>query len=54
MSQAVVRSRPMRRAERWRYRLDRWIARYRTNASVAVAFGIALAAAIAAASLLMR
>lgn len=54
MSQAVVRSRPMRRAERWRYRLDRWIARYRTNAAVALAFGIALLAALAAASLLLR
>jgi hypothetical protein len=43
----------MRRAERWRYRLDRWMARHRTNAAVALAFGIALIAALAAASLLL-
>jgi hypothetical protein len=53
MSQAVVRSRPMRRFERMRYRLNRWLARYRTNAAVVLAFAIASVAALVAASLLL-
>ena len=52
MSQAVVRSRPMRRIERWRHRLDRWLARYRTNAAVALAFVIASVLALIAAALI--
>jgi hypothetical protein len=50
MSQAVLRSRPLRRFERWRFKMRRRFDRHRTNFAVAAAFLIASLLAIAVAS----
>jgi hypothetical protein len=46
MSQAVVRSRPLTRWERWRHKTRRRFDRYRNNLAVGVAFVIVVAAAL--------
>jgi hypothetical protein len=54
MTQAVMRSRPLRRWERFRLKMRRRFDKYRANVAVGIAFAIASIAAIAVASYLFQ